>query len=178
MTKSKSARGDKAMNVVVNDPDDRKGELKTIGGSQSDRWNNLLVNQAAQSLWIENSKTETHRQQISATVAALASIGPRDELEGMMATQLIAAHNAAMECYRRAMLVGQTSVGRRENLNQANKLSRTWTTLLGALDKHRGKGRQKVTVEHVYVHAGGQAVIGMVETQGKDRTKSEEQPSA
>ena len=28
-----------------------------------------------------------------------------------MATQLIAAHNAAMECYRRAMLVGQTSVG-------------------------------------------------------------------
>ena len=41
-----------------------------------------------------------------------------------------------------------------------------------ALDKHRGKGQQKVTVEHVYVHAGGQAVVGMVETQGRNRTKS------
>ena len=90
MTKRKSARGDKVMNVVVNDPDDRKDVLKTIGGSQSDHWNNLLGNQAVQSFWTGNSETETHRQQISATAAALASIGPRDELEGMMAAQLIA----------------------------------------------------------------------------------------
>ena len=48
-------------------------------------------------------------------------------------------------------------VGRRENLNQANKLSRTFATLLEALNRHRGKGQQKVTVEHVHVHAGGQA---------------------
>jgi hypothetical protein len=40
-----------------------------------------------------------------------------------MAAQLIAAHNAAMECYRRAMLSEQTFEGRRENLAQANKLS-------------------------------------------------------
>ena len=172
MTKRKSARGDKVTTVVLNDPDDRKGALKTIGGSQSDHWNKLLVNQAVHALWIENSDTETHSRQIRATAAALAGIGPRDELEGMMATQLIAAHNAAMECYRRAMLVGQTFVGRRENLNQANRLSRTWTTLQGALDKHRGKGQQKVTVEHVHVNAGGQAVVGMVETQTGDRTKS------
>jgi hypothetical protein len=51
-------------------------------------------------------------------------------------------------------------------LNQANKLSRTCTMLLEALNRHRGKGHQKVTVEHVHVHAGGQAVVGMVETQG------------
>ena len=141
--------------------------MKTVASSQSDHWNNLLFNQAAQSLWIKNSKTETHRRQLRAAAAALAGIGPRDELEGMMATQSIAAHNAVMECHRRAMLVGQDlRVVARENLNQANRLSRTWTTLLGALDKPRGKGRQKVTVEHVYVHAGGQAVVGMVETQG------------
>ena len=39
-------------------------------------------------------------------------IGPRDELEGMIAAQLLAAHNAAMECYRRAMLGEQTFEGR------------------------------------------------------------------
>jgi hypothetical protein len=67
--------------------------------------------------------------------------------------------------------------GRRENLNQVNKLSRTYAAILEALNRHRGKGQQKVTVEHVHVHAGGQAVVGMVENPGGgDRTKSEEQP--
>ncbi len=97
----------------------------------------------------------------------------------MIAAQLLAAHNAAMECYRRAMLGEQTFEGRRENLNQANKLSRTYATLLEALNRHRGKGQQKVTVEHVHVHAGGQAVVGMVETPGGgDQAKSEDQPHA
>ena len=57
----------------------------------------------------------------------------------MMAAQLIAAHNAAMECYRRAMLGEQTFEGWRENLNQANKLSRTSAMLLDALNKHRAE---------------------------------------
>ena len=97
-----------------------------------------------------------------------------------MAAQLIAAHNAAMECYRRAMIGEQTFEGRRENLAQANKLSRTYAALLEALNRHRGKGQQKVTVEHVHVHAGGQAVVGMVvgDPGGGDRTKLEEQPHA
>ena len=97
----------------------------------------------------------------------------------MIAAQLLAAHNAAMECYRRAMLGEQTFEGRRENLSQANKLSRSYAVLLEALNRHRGKGQQKVTVEHVHVHAGGQAVVGMVETPGGgDRAKSEDQPHA
>jgi hypothetical protein len=79
----------------------------------------------------------------------------------MIAAQLLAGHNAAMECYRRAMLPGQTFEGRSENLSQANKLSRTYATLLEALNRHRGKGQQKVTVEHV--HSGGQAIVGTVE---------------
>ena len=39
---------------------------------------------------------------------------------------------------------------------------RSYATLLEALDKHRGKGRQVVRVEHVHVHAGGQAIVGAV----------------
>jgi hypothetical protein len=35
---------------------------------------------------------------------------------------------------------------------------------LEALNKHRGKGQQKVTVEHVHVAPGGQAIVGNVET--------------
>jgi hypothetical protein len=177
---TKKANPDKEpRTVVLDDPDDRKGALKSLGGSLSDHWNNTLANQAAQSLWTRNSDAETRSRQLSATIAALAGIGPKDELEAMMAAQLIAAHNATMECYRRAMLGEQTFEGRREALNQANGLSRTWAVLLDALNKHRGKGQQKVTVEHVHVHAGGQAVVGTVERPGGgDGAKSEEQPHA
>jgi hypothetical protein len=82
----------------------------------------------------------------------------------MLAAQLIACHNAAMECYRRAM---NSQLPLRDcHLNQANKLSRTYTALLEALNRNRGKGQQKVTVEHVHVHQGGQAIVGHVQQSG------------
>ena len=106
-------------------------------------------------------------------------IRPRDELESMIASQLIVTHNAAMECHRRAMIGEQTFDGRSDNLNQANKLSRTYTLLLDALNRHRGKGQQKVTVEHVHVHEGGQAIVGHVEHKGEGAGKKiEGQPHA
>jgi hypothetical protein len=110
-------------------------------------------------------------------LVGLNGISPRDELEGMMVAQLITAHNAAMDCYRRAAIPEQHAEARRENLAQAGKLSRTFAMLLEALNRHRGKGQQKMTVEHVHVHSGGQAVVGMVGTSGaRDHAKIEGQP--
>jgi hypothetical protein len=69
---------------------------------------------------------------------------------------------------RRGVLPARlTFEGWRENLSQANKLSRTYATLPEALNRHRGKGQQRVAVEHVHVHPGGQAVVGTVETPGE-----------
>ncbi|MFK8253103.1 hypothetical protein [Ancylobacter terrae] len=161
MSTRKPASDEKTL--LISDPNDGKGELKHIGGSQSDDWNNLLANQAIQALWRAHSNTETLTKQYAATVSALIGIHPQDELEGMMASQLIATHNAAMECYRRTMIENQTLAGREQYLSQANKLCRTFATLLEALNRHRGKGQQRVTVEHVHVHAGGQAVVGAIE---------------
>jgi hypothetical protein len=72
--------------------------------------------------------------------AAMIGIKPSDEIEGMLAAQMVATHNAAMECFRRAMLREQSFEGRRENLTQANKLTRSCAMLLEALNRHRGKG--------------------------------------
>ena len=166
MTSKKFAKGKKKIPIVAGGLAARKGGLKAIGGSECNHWNVMIANQAMQALWLEQSDASGQYKRRRATVAALVGIGPKDELEGMMAAQLIAAHNAGMECYRRAMMGEQTFEGRRENLNQATKLSRTSATLLEALNKHRGKGHQKVTVEHVHVHAGGQAVVGNVERPG------------
>jgi hypothetical protein len=66
--------------------------------ARSDYWSKFLAKQTVQSLWLKHSDQETRDKQYSATVAALIGMGPKRELEGMMAGQLIAAHNAAMEC--------------------------------------------------------------------------------
>jgi hypothetical protein len=163
--------------VEARDPSSLPGTLKSIGGSKSDTWNNVIANQTIQTLWRKNSDEEARKDQVNAAIAGLIGINPNDELEGMLAAQLVACHNASMECYRRAMIGEQTFEGRRENLSQANKLSRTHATLLEALNRHRGKGQQKVTVEHVHVHEGGQAIVGNV-AGGGIRANSENQPHA
>src|SRR5262245_35392406 len=139
--------------VQAKDPSRQPGELRRIGGSASDDWNNRIANDTVNSLWLKNSDEATRDRQLAAAIAGLVGIHPRDELEGMMAAQLIAAHSAAMECYRRAMIPEQTFEGRHEALNQANKLTRSFAALLDTLNRHRGKGQQKVTVEHVHVHS-------------------------
>jgi len=179
MSAKKPAGHDKKVTTIdLTDPDSSKGTLKTVGGSRSDHWNNILLDQAANTLWTRHSDEKTREIQCKATVSALIGIAPKDEIEGMIAAQLLAAHNAAMECYLRAMIGEQTFEGRRENLSQANKLSRTYAALLDALNRHRGKGQQKVTVEHVHVHSGGQAIVGTVESPALANTSPERQQNA
>jgi hypothetical protein len=164
---------------VIELPGRGDGELKFIGGSMFDGWNNAIGGQVINSvLRPKDPGDEDARKLRSAAVEALAGIKPQDELEGMIGAQLIACHLASMECYRRAMLPDQSLEVRHCNLNSANKLSRTYSTLLEALNRHRGKGQQKVTVEHVHVHAGGQAVVGNVEAGGGGTSKTVEQPHA
>jgi hypothetical protein len=45
----------KAPKVVRISPDERPGTLKAIGGSASDHFNNILVDQAVSSLWRAHS---------------------------------------------------------------------------------------------------------------------------
>ncbi len=166
MAQVKSAPKERVQTIVLNDPALMRGELKTVGGSRWDMWNNQLVSQVASATWMGNADEAGKQQRVGGAVAGPAGIRPGDEIEAMLAAQMVAAHQAAMECYRRAMLQQQTFEGRKENLNQANKLSRTQAALTDALNKHRGKGQQKGTVEHVHVHQGGQAIVGAVQTKG------------
>jgi len=114
--------------------------LRLISGSDDEDFTRILVTQVDTSLWVEHSDSEQRDRQFNAAITAMKGMKPRDELEGMLSAQLIAIHNAAMECCRRAMLGNQTFEGRRENLNQANKLSRTYAALTEALDRSPRQG--------------------------------------
>jgi hypothetical protein len=162
--------------VRIPQPGSQTGTLKVVGGSDCDDFNKVLANQIVNTLW-HDTDPEERRRQFSAALAVLLGIKPADEIEGMLGAQMVATHSAAMECYRRAMLGEQTFEGRRESLNQANKLVRSYATLVEALNRHRGKGQQRVTVEHVHVHKGGQAIVGAVQGGGVAR-ESEDQPHA
>lgn len=104
-------------------------------------------------------------------LAAVAGIGPQDETEAMLAVQMVAIHDTAMKCLKRANLESQTFEGRQLNLNYAVKMSRTYTAQMEALKKYRTKGQQ-INVEHVHVHQGGQAIVGNV-TKGGGRVNEE-----
>jgi hypothetical protein len=143
--------------------------LQSLSGSDDFDFCITLLTQVNNALWRERPDSAERTKQIAATRAAMMGMKPRDALEGMLIGQLIAIHNAAMECCRRAMIPGQTFEGGREALNQANKLSRTYALLTEALDRHRGKGQQHIRVEHVNVHAGGQAIVGAVTPGGGSR---------
>ena len=104
-------------------------------------------------------------------VEQFESLAPADGAEGMLALQMVGTHDAALECLRRAVLSSQTFAGRDMALKHAHKLMLLYTQQLAALNKHRGKGQQKVTVEHVNIAAGGQAIVGNVEASGGDRRR-------
>lgn len=107
--------------------------------------------------------------------AAMHGIKPQDGLEGLLATQMVGMHTLAMEFMFRAALKDQTDLGVEVNLNRAVKASSVFEKLTDALNRYRGKDGQKMTVEHVHVHKGGQAIVGAVSqsnTQNNPKVRS------
>jgi hypothetical protein len=103
----------------------------------------------------------TPPEKLNLALAALSELQARDPLEGMLLGQMVATNNLAMTSIRRATEATDPDVIAKYT-EQVTKLTRTYTAQLEVLNKHRGKGQQKMTVEHVHVHAGGQAVVGNV----------------
>jgi hypothetical protein len=94
----------------------------------------------------------------------LNGIAPRDE---MIAAQMLACHDTAMGCFRDALNSKRHGRLWHEYLEQAGKLTRAFAVLLDALNHHRGKGQQKITVEQLHVHSGGQAVVVWLRHRGE-----------
>jgi hypothetical protein len=100
---------------------------------------------------------------LDAMIPALEAIAPKDGIEGMLAAQMVATHDAAMACLRLAAMEDQSLLERDLHLKHAAKLLQIYTRQVEALNRHRGKGHQHIRVEHVTVQEGGQAIVGHVE---------------
>ena len=113
----------------------------------------------------------SHKRQIDEeasnfALSVIRGIEPRDQLEAMLAAQMAAVHAATMMFARRLNHV--ETIPQQDSAERAlNKLARTFATQLEALKRYRTGGQQKVTVEHVTVNAGGQAIVGNIARGGE-----------
>jgi hypothetical protein len=105
----------------------------------------------------------------NAALAVIDGVRPKDEIEAMLAAHMAVTNIALLELVARTRgaITGHRYEGngikRLDVLgNLTTKFMRTFTMQVEALARKRRKGEQNVTVKHVHVHAGGQAVVGNV----------------
>ena len=109
-------------------------------------------------------------------LSVIKGIEPKDQIESMLAAQMAAIHMAMMTMTRR--LAHVETLPQQDSAERAlNKLARTFASQVEALKRYRTGGQQKVTVEHVTVNEGGQAIVGNVQASPSSRISAREQAS-
>ena len=142
--------------------------LEALGTPDSDLQNRLLeqvvhtFNGAVSDGVLDNDKVVSA---YNSTMAILSGIQPQDELEGMLAVQMIGVHNMAMDYMGKATRTDRVDF-MSTYMNGATKSLRTFAAQIEALKKYRTGGQQKMIVEHVHVNEGGQAIVGTVNQGG------------
>lgn len=124
------------------------------------------------------AKTAPNNEAIAAivnrTLASIAAMKPRDTTETMLCAQMVAVHNATM---RTASYNPMTFEGSGQQANSLAKLAKTYVAQMEGLTRYRSRGQQRVVVEHLHVHDGGQVAVGTFGHQGGGVASNyEEQP--
>lgn len=136
--------------------------MEALGTTDSDFFEAFL----SQLVTAGSQGRDFDEQGINFILSIIKGIKPRDQVEAMLAAQMAAVHTATMTFARR--LAHVENIPQQDSAERAfNKLARTFATQMEALKRYRTGGEQKVTVQHVTVGEGGQAIVGNV-TQGRN----------
>ena len=142
--------------------------MEALGTANSDFLNGL-IHQLAN---VGFRGGEIDESSLNFLLAVINGIKPNDQLEAMLAAQMAVIHMATMTFARRFDRV--ETIPQQDSAERAlNKLARTYIGQMEALKRYRTSGEQKVTVQHVSVSEGGQAIVGNV-TQTPPDTKLNE----
>ncbi|HEY8380507.1 MAG TPA: hypothetical protein VIL09_00005 [Microvirga sp.] len=155
-----SIKVEKKSGLTLDHPDVATGSallMEAVGTTSVDFLQGLLsqlVNAASKGSELDEKSTNF-------MLSVVKGIGPKDQVEAMLAAQMAAVHMASMTFARRLNHV--ETLPQQDSAERAlNKLTRTFATQVEALKRYRTGGEQKMTVEHVTVNAGGQAIVGSV----------------
>ena len=166
LTKSKAT----VPNMKVNkDPD--TGAIHASTSSDKEAMQNLLgtnstdfVNEIVrQTIGILNVGSFTNKEiNVNSILAVINGLGCEDEVEAIIGTHISWLNVLILDCIRRGYSTDNTFEGRDANINRACKLLRAFSSQMDTLNKYRNRGNQKMTVEHVNINEGGQAVFGSI----------------
>ena len=150
----------KATAISLDHPDELIGPAlltEALGTVDGDFLNGLLTQ-------LCNASSQDQRPDESAInflLSVVKGAKPKDQFEVMLAAQIAAIHTATMRFTRR--LANVETIEEQDSAERAlNKLARTYAMQMEALKRYRTGGEQKVTVQHVSVNEGGQAIVGNV----------------
>jgi hypothetical protein len=159
----------------------KPGHHKDIGGGESENWNLRQMQLMLSALPGASARDRKSAGEVgSAVVSGLMDVKPTDPIEGMLTSQIVVAHEAALAMYRRAWSQPPEYFDAQcRYLQMADKAQRTLAILTERLDRHRGAGQQSITVKHVTVNADN-AIVGDVNQMpgGGSLAKIEGQPHA
>ncbi len=130
--------------IATIDSTDRITINKPIFGTANQNSNCVLARQVLSI--VPTAAGNDNRLSFKFAMATIHDIGAKDQLEGLLAVQMMGVHNLAMEYLKRASSEKETTEGVDANINCATKLLRTFTTQMEALNRHRGKVSQQVVV--------------------------------
>ncbi len=140
--------------------------MESLGTADEDFMNGLSM-QLVRLAW---NGSIVNEQDFKFLLATVAGVEPKDEVEAMLAAQMAAVHSATMAGARQ-LKVAKSSQQRGTSGRAFNKLARTFVAQVEALKRYRTGGEQNVTVKHVTVNDGGQAIVGNVATGGRGAPK-------
>lgn len=109
--------------------------------------------------------------ELGAAVTKITALEPSNYIEALLAAQIIAVEEATSTMMKRALNPLQPPVTTEQYTKLSIKLQRTLLLQMETYQKLKGKVGQKVTVEHVTVQSGGQAVVGNIEHRGGNNEK-------
>ena len=113
---------------------------------------------------------EVVEEAVNFMLSVVQGMEPKDHLEVMLIAQMTAVHMAAMnlapQLNNANTLQHQDSAAR-----TFTQLLRTFASQMETLKRYRTGGQQKVTVEHVTVNEGGQAIVAGNVTHGGNASR-------
>ena len=110
-----------------------------------------LTTQIVNATHVQQHGTPLSVDSLNAALAAVTGIGPRDEAEAMLASQMVGVHWLAMDLLSKAGSTNDRAL-LNDRGNLAVKLLRTYTTQIEALKRYRSTGEQRVVVQHQHVN--------------------------
>ena len=164
--------------ITQQDPDDPLAAVKiseALGTADADLQGHLLMQvvNTFREVSADGAGTEAQAAAANKVIPILSGIQPQDEIEAMLAVQMIGVHNMAMDYIGKATRTERVDF-MSTYMNGAAKSLRTFVAQMEALKKYRSGGQQRIVVEHVNVSEGGQAIVGVVNQGGGGNNKNHE----